>query len=197
MSPTRIKVKPINNFLRLDYRGFRNKIDNAGENFYAQGNKEKVLFRMDEEKILEYLLSNIKNGGNVLDVGCGTGSIMKKIMEKKNVKIVGIDPYPEYNECIKLTAEEVEQLGLTFDVIYAVYSLHHIDRMDSFLNAVKNILSPKGKLIIIDWKEGADTGVDEKYYSVEEVEELLENYTFVIEESKMIKDTFIIKAGIK
>ncbi len=151
---------------------------------------------MDEEKIVEYLLSNIKDGEYVLDVGCGEGSIMKKIAEKRNIKIIGIDPYPENEECIKLTAEDIETLNIKFNIIYSVYSFHHIEKVEAFLNATKNILTPHGKLIIIDWEEGADTGIDENYYTVEEVEELLESFAFVIEEIKTVKDTFMIKARI-
>lgn len=49
-------------------------------------------------------------GGNFLDVGCGTGSPLKSIVERvkeKQSKVVGIDLHPEYTEkAIELFRED-------------------------------------------------------------------------------------------
>ena len=40
---------------------------------------------------IKFILNNIE-GKSVLDISCGTGYLSKKIVEKHNVKTVGIEP---------------------------------------------------------------------------------------------------------
>jgi len=46
--------------------------------------------------------SFISNNSAVLDLGCGDGVLLSQLIEKKNVKGIGIDIFPEgLNECLK------------------------------------------------------------------------------------------------
>lgn len=157
---------------------------------------------MDKEKFYLYIKRNLNLGDRVLDVGCGTGDFIKQLTKEMEVKGIGIDPYATQEEgegylIKRLPAEEIDALSKTFDLIFTFHSLHHFKDIMKFMQNVKKILSPKGILIIADWVYGTDTGVPERYFKPEEVEDMVLKTGLKIKE-KLIEggDTFIIKATL-
>jgi hypothetical protein len=66
-------------------------------------------------------------GGKVLDVGCGNGR-MPTASPKRGISGLGIDPYADdVGRRRRLTAEEMDQLSKSFDLVYRRYTLHHLD----------------------------------------------------------------------
>ncbi len=131
---------------------------------------------MKREEILKNL---IKSGMKVLDVGCGSGRVLRELVRKTGCFGVGIDPFVTNFEgrdyrLIRMKAEEVDRLGEIFDLVYSIHSFHHLENPERFLKNLHEVLSPKGKLIIFDWKKGAYTGIPEEYYSQDELKSLLE-----------------------
>ncbi|WP_365892221.1 class I SAM-dependent methyltransferase [Archaeoglobus sp.] len=76
---------------------------------------------------IEVLLKLLKIGGNedVLDLGCGTGHLTRKIRSLTNGKVVGIDPS---RGMIKEAV--VKSRGL--DIVYEIKSVEDIDYEDTF-----------------------------------------------------------------
>ncbi len=123
------------------------------------------------ESIIEKLSKGTRR---VLDVGSGFGEYLENLQRKFGFKAIGIDPYTmerkeEGLEILRMKAEELWKLKGWFDLIYTLHSLHHFSEPEKFIFSSSEKLSFNGKFVIVDWREGANTGVREKYFSHEEL----------------------------
>ena len=108
------------------------------------------------QKILE--LCDVPDGGRVLDVGCGNGSLINAIRQKGRVEAHGIDISPNMiEECRKRYAGihfEVstgEKIGFAddyFDVLTICCALHHLNNPQKFFEEAHRILKRGGLLIV-------------------------------------------------
>jgi SAM-dependent methyltransferase len=120
-------------------------------------------------EVLDLITGWLAPGGKVLDVGCGSGRMLRALAER-GVTGLGIDPYAgEIKRCRRLRAEEMDQLPELFDLVYARYTLHHLDAPQQFPEKARSVLRPGGVLLIVDWVEGAQTGVPERYFASQTV----------------------------
>ena len=134
---------------------------------------------MEEEgrKILIKLLE--KHGGKkMIEVGCGNDELLKKISKIFGADVKCIDPYGYGENVIRMKGEEIAKINEKFDTIYTVMSLHHMDAM-KFLKEAINALNEDGKIIVVDWKKGVDTGVQEYYFSLKEVLDMMVGYKII------------------
>ena len=128
----------------------------------------------------------------ILDIGFGTGTLTSKLYEKGCV-VFGQD---FSDRMIKLAYQKMPHAhlykgdfseglvndlkGVRYDFIIATYSLHHLDdeRKVSFLNELKELLAPGGRILIGDVafsdreqlerckKEAGEGWDDEEFYFV-------------------------------
>lgn len=96
-----------------------------------------------------------KQVGMLLDVGCGTGVFVHS-MVKAGWNVVGIEPdkdaralaLKKYN-CDIYSAEELFILPeATYDAITLWHVLEHVHGLDAYIDQLKKLLAPGGKLII-------------------------------------------------
>ena len=110
----------------------------------------------------------LSGGGKILEIGCGKGYILKYLQSKGYSNIDGIDLSPEDVEIAKkyveidniYCADALEELlrkkGV-YDCIIGKDILEHVekDKIDEFLNSIKNALKPSGRVILqvpnMDW----------------------------------------------
>jgi len=99
----------------------------------------------------------------VLDVGCGTGELLRRVRAKFPAAILaGLDPVPEMLEVArdKLSGSEDLRLGYadqlpwtagTFDVVVSCNMFHYISHPAAALREMARVLRPGGALVLTDW----------------------------------------------
>lgn len=121
-----------------------------------------ITFRQTNAKIVQLL--NPKRNSSFLDVGCGSGILLKNLLNlNRNIKLYGLDITPKMVEVAKrkfVNEPSVEiMLGSainmpyknnTFDYVTCASSFHHHpDPLQSAKEMVR-VLKPGGKLLILD-----------------------------------------------
>ena len=114
-------------------------------------------------------LAELGDGHRVLDVGCGTGQLLRSIGRRHaGVDLVGLDPDPQ---ALARAERKTRRAGLTarldngfaqdlpypddaFDRVFSSLMLHHLDSAakDALLAEVRRVLRPDGLLILADAK---------------------------------------------
>jgi SAM-dependent methyltransferase len=124
---------------------------------------------LHDSEMLDLIAAWLPPGGTVLDVGCGSGRMLAALAER-GISGVGIDPYPSHVQaCRRLRAGEMNRLAERFDLVYTRYALHHFVAPQRFPKQARSVLRPGGVLLIVDWIEGAQTGVPERYLAPQAV----------------------------
>lgn len=135
---------------------------------------------LGERDIRELIAAWLPPDGRVLDVGCGSGRMLASLA-KHDVSGMGIDPYASDAErCRRLRAEEMDQLAERFDLVYTCYALHHFDAPQRFPEKARLVLYAGGLLLIVDWVEGARTGVSERYFAPQTVADWVRGAGFTL-----------------
>ena len=103
-------------------------------------------------------LCGLPNGGKVLDVGCGNGSLINAISQKSTVSAYGTDITPNMiEECrknypqIDFTVSSGEKLMYEdnfFDMITICYVLHHLNNPMKFFEEAQRTIKRGGSLIV-------------------------------------------------
>jgi ubiquinone/menaquinone biosynthesis C-methylase UbiE len=120
---------------------------------------------IDPEKYLKE--KGIKEGMVVADIGCGPGFFVFPASEivGKSGKIYAIDTQQEMLDELKkrkpaknvivLKSEEskLPVESAVVDIAIMVSVLHEVYNPKEFLNEVKRVLKPVGRLIVIDWEK--------------------------------------------
>ncbi|MHB9293575.1 class I SAM-dependent methyltransferase [Hollandina sp. SP2] len=137
------------------------------------GNNENVIKQFDgiaflpdkwdhNQQYQHYLLKHIPKSCNaILDVGCGTGELTKKLVSYSK-EIIGIDisenmihEAKNRNDDKKITylktsvEKYFEDTDKEFDVIISIAALHHMDE-EKIIQKMKNKLTEHGKILILD-----------------------------------------------
>lgn len=122
---------------------------------------------------IDILLPMVQKGDRVLEVGCGSGDILHQLAVKKQAYGIGIDPaaYSNYDDvvCKRLAGERISELNEKFDIVFSIHSLHHLSAPMQMFRGAAGLLEPGGKVVIIDWKHNAETGVPEYYFTKDEL----------------------------
>ena len=117
-------------------------------------------------KLLDLVIavSGIQKNDRILDIGCGTGLLSLKFLEKTDCTITAIDSSSEmlrifqekvekYNltekiHCIQESAEDMDFKPDQFDIIAATVSLHHVKLKEQVIKNVYDALKDGGRFII-------------------------------------------------
>lgn len=115
----------------------------------------------------DFLLANglhLMSGKNVLDLGCGAGTMTRWIAEQvgKNGKVMGIDSDSYQIEVANkktrsenlfncefqaLSAYDIDEINHPVDLVYCRFLLHHLNEPDKVIKKVYNILNAGGFFI--------------------------------------------------
>jgi len=103
---------------------------------------------------------DIKDGDAVLDVGCGTGTVLSYIHESRNIRGYGLDvsenmiaiakeKNPDFSFVTGDSASLPYEDG-SMDVIMACMAYHHFPEQEKFRKEALRVLKPGGSLYICD-----------------------------------------------
>jgi ubiquinone/menaquinone biosynthesis C-methylase UbiE len=142
---------------------------------------------MIEEEIARIIMQNAVKGSKILEIGFGTGSISLKLA-KKGYIIHGIDSskyaitssraqarLEGLSDKVFFNTSKAESLDFPnkfFDLIYLVKTLHETKAVEA-LREMHRVLKKGGKILIIDWIQGAKTWIHEQYFKPEKLEEMI------------------------
>jgi len=153
----------------------------------------------------EYFKGYLKNGQDILDLGCGNGRLVELLNEYK-MNYTGLDysqkiieqakkKYPN-QKFIVADALDLSLLNQKFDIVFCVALLHHIPSKKLRLQVMQNIktvLKPGGKLLMTNWNLWQKRYI--KYIIKYTLLKLAEPAKVVIDDIKAIdldlQDTFI------
>jgi ubiquinone/menaquinone biosynthesis C-methylase UbiE len=116
----------------------------------------KLIRDIEWNAIKEY----VPKKSSFLDLGCGTGYLMKKAIEDCECRVVGIDPQPllagvrtditenEKFRIIKGVAENLPFSDEYFDIIHSSHVLEHVQNSLKVFQEIKRVLKVDGIIII-------------------------------------------------
>jgi len=110
----------------------------------------------------------VRSGYRVLDIGCGTGSLVVLIKRRNpDVEVVGLDPDPRTLARARRKArraalsiqlhqgfsDELPYPEDTFDRVFSSFMLHHLNaaEKESTLREVRRVLKPGGRFHLLDF----------------------------------------------
>lgn len=107
--------------------------------------------------LVNQVIRFIKPNSTVLDVGCGSGLLIKTLIDQKNCRCTGVDiSEVSINIIIEIGAQGYvtnlpslpnELKDRTFNYITILETLEHLERPEQTLNAIRRLLKPDGLLI--------------------------------------------------
>ena len=112
--------------------------------------------------------ANIKQGQHILDIGCGTGTLVALLKRQyPSVQVVGLDPDPK---ALRRAKKKVRRAGVsvqldqgfadelpyneeTFDRVLSSFMFHHLEERDRerTLSEVLRVLKPGGSFHLLDF----------------------------------------------
>jgi len=120
------------------------------------GNLEKNhWYFVAKRKFLDVVLEKyVKNNSRVLDVGCGTGAVLEQ-MAAKNFLVSGIDMSDTALEYCRKKGFEVDKgfadkmpySDNTFDIVFALDVLEHLENPELAVREVKRVLKDGGLFV--------------------------------------------------
>lgn len=117
-------------------------------------------------KLLDLVVksSGIKKNNHILDIGCGTGLLSLKFLDKTDCTITAIDSSPQmlrifeekiekYNlaekiHCEQKSAEDMDFKPDQFDIIAATVSLHHVKFKEPVIKNIYDSLKGGGRFVM-------------------------------------------------
>ena len=168
---------------------------------------------MELEKIQEKIRHTLGEVKSVLDVGCGSGDLVNFLAEHVAQEAVGIDIQSDgfHKEvasskdgtshsagCVKGDAHSMRSFpDERFDAVVTAHAFHELSNPETALSEIRRVLKPGGTLLIADFVKG-ETRWDERYYTPEEVEAMLNRGGFTqIEVEKVPSVHFLFAIGKK
>lgn len=131
--------------------------------YWIRGDESKEEAQL---QLVEHLaeLANVKQGSDILDIGCGFGASSRYLAKRYNATVTGITISPVQVE-MAVQAAAREQLDAKFflmdaeamnfkkqfDLLWSVESIAHYQDRQTFFASAAKLLKPGGTFAITDW----------------------------------------------
>jgi SAM-dependent methyltransferase len=110
-----------------------------------------ILNRMFPDEILS-IYKGMSFDSRILDVGCGSGSLIYRLKEAGFRNLMGIDPFNaatiQYDNGLIIEKKSISEMNGKWDMITYHHSFEHLATPHDELKIVMELLSEKGKCII-------------------------------------------------
>lgn len=137
---------------------------------YDRSLLQRLFFRPTHEKVLSVLsTAGVAPAARILDIGCGTGLFMRRLLEADPAcHVTGLDLSEQMlararHCCRELPPQQAARTHLVqadaeylpfddgeFDVITCNHSFHHYPHQGKVLREMNRVLAPGGQLLIVD-----------------------------------------------
>ncbi len=124
---------------------------------YSQASIYEVTRDEDiHEASFNFLVSYIKKGDRILDVGCSTGNLLGLFKKNGYTRLLGIDPSPncriyarrKLGVTVKTATLESFKAGGKFDLVILSNVLEHLPNVKKAMEIINRLLSDKGQVYI-------------------------------------------------
>lgn len=181
-----------------------------GYDLYADSyEKDYEYLNSFENDVLYKFLGNLKDK-EVLDVGCGTGRLIK-FMSERGAQVSGTDVsegmleiarknFPDLS-FVKAEAENLPYEDNSFDLVVAAFVIVHLKNLDKFFEEVYRVLKDGGVFILsninqrkapkLELKDGEEIVIESHYHRPEDVLKELGRNLFNLE-----KEEFVFGRGV-
>ena len=109
-------------------------------------------FLSQKEVSLWIKKAKINSNSKILDVGSGSGELLKKFAARGFKHLIGVDPYLKkdilYRSGIKIFKKDLSLLKGRYDFIMLHHSLEHMDDPGQVLADIHRLLKPGGRALI-------------------------------------------------
>jgi Methylase involved in ubiquinone/menaquinone biosynthesis len=147
--------------MKNDNRSYKEK---SKQTFDSQANiYDSTYYGKHAKKLYNIIIEKAKgfNCKKVLDVGCGTGTVISILSKNEGIELSGVDlsdkmlniAREKLKDRVELKIGDAEQLpwpNNTFDTVICTDSFHHYPEPVKVLSEMARVLKPKGYLIIGD-----------------------------------------------
>ena len=139
---------------------------------YERHRMQRVIFEPIQRTVLELAAAEVPNPRAILDVGCGTGRLLRTAESRfPGASLVGLDPAPEMVQQARSlvdagsriefregTAEALPFGDGAFDLVFSTMTYHHwVDRSRG-ASEVARVLAPGGRWLLADFIVGGWIG---------------------------------------
>ena len=137
---------------------------NRWSSHYDRSILQHVLFGPVQEATLKEAVREANDVNAVLDIGCGTGRLLRRIARQyPGAELVGVDPAPgmvrqaqsqgsseQHVEFVNAQAEKLPFPDASFDLVFTTVSFHHWADQSQGLNEVRRVLRNEGLFVLTD-----------------------------------------------
>jgi ubiquinone/menaquinone biosynthesis C-methylase UbiE len=150
-----------------------------------------------EARLLEVLVQRVSQGDLVLEAGCGAGHWANLVARAVKCRILAVDIDGSgfgdgrdeagrfgVSRLVEFLERDVAdlpgELESRFDLALSLHSMHEFERPRQVLAAIREVLRPGGRLVVVDFIKGSEAERiwSERYYTPGELQALLEEMAF-------------------
>ncbi len=125
---------------------------------------QRIIFGPIQRTLLQLAAEQVNRPGAILDVGCGTGKLLKSAEARfPGAKLVGVDAaiemvkYAQASNPIgtiqfqQAMAEELPFPNASFDLVFSTMTFHHWSNQTKGIAEVARVLTPGGRWLLADF----------------------------------------------
>lgn len=108
----------------------------------------------------------------VLDIGCGPGAAVKAAAPRiPDGEVIGVDPSPAFIHIARRRSHKISNVSFqvgaaeslpfesgSFDVAWAVHSVHHWQHVGGGISEARRVVRPDGRLLVVE-RHGGSWGI--------------------------------------